>query len=162
MSTIASVRLPARRLKSTKQKRLINMSRYQQTPVFVEAFQMTEEAEQNIQSWPEWAIKCAELDNRKIGAIFTTDPNTTNNGYSLRTDYGVFLIPRENWVVKGDSTYMIIQDIQFRASFAKSPEQDKKDEKEAVDNKVTSEDKIQNPKTEKLTEPVKEKIAKAA
>jgi hypothetical protein len=121
------------------------MAKYQRIPEYVEAFQMSEEAQQNTKHWPDWAINCADLDNRQIGAIFPTDPESPANGFSLRTEYGVFAIPVDNWVVASNSkSYMIIQDNHFKAGFI-----------EANDEPTTKE-------RERAAEAAKEKAQKSA
>lgn len=120
------------------------MAKYQRIPEYIEAFQMSQEAQENTESWPEWAVNCAGLDNRKVGAIFQTDPEQSQNGFSIRTEYGVFAIPVNNWVVlQENSNYMIIQDDHFRAGFVEiSKESEKTEEPKKVKNKGASDDPI--------------------
>jgi hypothetical protein len=116
------------------------VAKYQQTPEYIEAFQLTAETAKNTSTWPEWAIKNSELDNRKVGAIFPTDPDDPNGEISIRTEYGVFPVPIGDWIVERNGTYMIMQDIHFQASFVESTDASKK---------------APSPKPEEVKEPAK-------
>lgn len=93
------------------------MSQYQTVPQYVNAFQMTAEAQANPKSWPEWAANARALDLREIGAIFPTSVESPDKGYSIRTEYGEFLIPIDTWVVQGERGYMLMQGSHFAAQY---------------------------------------------
>jgi hypothetical protein len=94
------------------------MSKYQKIPEFVEAFQMSEETQRNIKSWPEWAISAGSKDSRQVGSIFFTSPDAPEGSYSIRTIYGEFEIPVGHWVIRlSDESLMLMRDDHFQAGF---------------------------------------------
>jgi hypothetical protein len=92
--------------------------KFQRIPEYIEAFQMTPEiqADETMKGCPEWAKENRKLDNRKIGAIFPTNPSAPSSGLSLRTEYGEFPIEVGKWVCKGAS-WMLIENGHFVGAF---------------------------------------------
>jgi hypothetical protein len=93
------------------------MAKYQTIPEYVEAFQMTAEAQTSSKHWPDWARENSEADIRQVGAIFPTDLENPENGFSLRTEYGEFPVATGQWVVQADRGYMLIDDQHFQARY---------------------------------------------
>lgn len=93
------------------------MAKYQTIPEYIEAFQMTGDALTNSKSWPDWARENSEVDIRQVGAIFSSDLNNSDAGFSLRTEYGEFPIATGQWVVKSDRGYMLIEDQHFQVRY---------------------------------------------
>lgn len=113
------------------------MTKFQRTPEYVDAFQMTAETQANQETWPDWAIKNRSLDQRAIGAIFPTDYSEnqeTKTGFSIRSEYGEFQVPIGSWVVKADRGYMIIEDQHFQTGFVKVESQNIAHEKSASES----------------------------
>jgi hypothetical protein len=112
------------------------MAKYQATPQYVEAFQMTAENQASIKSWPDWAIAARNKDSRQIGSIFLSDPENPEGSFSIRTEYDVFEVPIDSWLVSHDpagTKFMIMQDDHFQAAFIPA---DDKTETKAVENKA--------------------------
>jgi hypothetical protein len=93
------------------------MAKYQTIPEYVEAFQMTAEAQAGFKSWPDWARENSKADIRQVGAIFPSDLGNPENGFSLRTEYGEFPITTGQWIVQADRGYMLIEDQHFQARY---------------------------------------------
>jgi hypothetical protein len=102
------------------------MTKYQKIPEFVEAFQMNEGARSNVKSWPEWAIAAQSKDSRQIGSIFLTNPENAEGTFSIRTEYDVFEIPENFWLVQlASGSFMLMQDELFKAGFILADEEAK-------------------------------------
>jgi hypothetical protein len=118
------------------------MAKYQKIPEFIEAFQMTEETQTNIKSWPEWAIAARSKDMRQIGSIFLTNPENPEGSFSIRTEYDAFEIPKDFWLIQlSGGNFMLMQDDLFQAGFIPTEEEVKSNSKSkaAASEKKTEE-----------------------
>lgn len=90
------------------------MPMYRKKPVIIEAFQMTKEGRDNVESWPEFLKDAFGKDTNEEGAMWTR-PDVVKGGQVvfIRTLEGPLTVSENDWVIRGvqDELYPCKPDI---------------------------------------------------
>jgi hypothetical protein len=76
---------------------------YRKKPIVIEAFQMTEQARQDIDSWPAWLMEAWCKDHSELGALYPEDFPDSDGRDRLRimTLEGNQLVSFDDWIIRG-------------------------------------------------------------